>query len=255
MKSPIKDSVNQFKCTTFLKKLIPQESVVHSFLFYAGELEFALGESKRFVYAHTAKPVIHEFWECALKDPERIHNIVTSPVFTFESENMFPILQEMWPTYREPYLRSGLFFLLNRCSSTGRISRGELSNKNFNPLALTYLKRFNPQNFHIILDKEKDFIELLSETTADYLLIPVGRFNYNLFDHGKSRGPETTMVNHRQLAAKLNEINKKQKWVIVYQFHQELLKIYEEYNIVGLDKYGNPHKNSKLWKELVIANF
>ena len=53
MKSPIKDSVNQFKCTTFLKKLIPQESVVHSFLFYAGELEFALGESKRFVYART----------------------------------------------------------------------------------------------------------------------------------------------------------------------------------------------------------
>ena len=53
------------------------------------------------------------------------------------------------------------------------------------------------------------------------------------------------MVNHRQLAAKLNEINKKQKWIIVYHFHQELLKIYEEYNIVGLDKYGNPHKNSK----------
>ena len=56
MKSPIKDSINQFKCATFLKKIIPEGSVVHSFLFYAGDLEFTLAESQRFVCAHTIKP-------------------------------------------------------------------------------------------------------------------------------------------------------------------------------------------------------
>jgi hypothetical protein len=255
MKSPIKDSINKFKCTTFLKELIPKGSIVHSFLFYGGDLEFALAENERFVCAHTIKPVVHEFWECALEDPERIHQIVTSPVFTFESENMFPILQESWPTYKDPYLRSSLFFLLNRCSSNGLISSGELSDKNFNPVALSYLKRFNPQNFHIVLDKESKFINALSKTDADYLLVPVGKFNYNLFDHGKNRGYETTIVNHKELAATLKEIDTDQKWIVVYNFHAELLKLYEDYNIAGLDKYGNPQKNSKLWEELVIANF
>jgi len=255
MKSPIKDSLNQFKCATFLKKIIPEGSMVHSFLFYAGDLEFTLAESQRYICAHTIKPLIHEFWECALEDAERLHAIVSSPVFTFESEHMFPILQETWPTYRDPYLRSSLFFLLNRCSSTGLISSGELSDKNFNPIALSYLKRFNPPNFHIVLDKESEFVKTLQNITADYLLVPVGKFNYNLFDYGKSRGYETTIVNHKTLAATLKEMDTNQKWIVVYSFHAELLKLYDGYNIVGLDKYGNPQENSKLWEELVIANF
>jgi|TARA_Y100000034_G_scaffold51844_1_gene63715 site-specific DNA-adenine methylase len=255
VKSPIKDSTNQFKCATFLKKLIPEGSVVHSFLFYAGDLEFTLAESQRFVYAHTIKPLIHEFWECALEDAERLHAIVTSPVFTFESENMFPILQETWPTYRDPYLRSSLFFLLNRCSSSGLISSGELNDKNFNPIALSYLKKFNPPNFHVVFDKEKEFVNTLPNADGDYLLIPVGKFNYNLFDYGKSRGHETTIVNHKALAATLKEMDKDQKWIVVYNFHAELLKLYEDYKIVGLDKYGNVKNNPKEWEELVIANF
>ena len=81
------------------------------------------------------------------------------------------------------------------------------------------------------------------------------QFNYNLFDYGKSRGNETTIVNHKALATKLKEIDKDQKWIVVYIFHAELLKLYEDYNIVGLDKYGNVKNNPKEWKELVIANF
>ena len=152
MKSPIKDSTRKFNCLPLLKKIIKEKSVIHSFLFYGGEVEFNLSEHNRFICAHTNKFVIYEFWKYALEDPHKIHEIVTSDIFKFDGDNMFNILQEHWPTYKDPYVRSSLFFLLNRCSSAGLVSSGKLDIKNFNPIALSYLRSFNPSNFHLIFD-------------------------------------------------------------------------------------------------------
>jgi site-specific DNA-adenine methylase len=255
MKSPIKDKAREFRCLGALKKKIPPGTVVHSFLLYGGSLEFNLAEDRRFVCAHANRQTVYDFWECMLQDPQRIYEIVTGGALQMGGDDMFHLLQESWSTYADPYLRSSLFFVLNRCSPEGTISAGKLDTKNFHPIALSYLQNFKVPNFHLRLHEDNDTFERLPRSTgADYLLFPVGNFTFNLFDTGKSRGQETTLVHHRKLAKQLREI-KEQKWVVIYKTHPELFKLYQGSNITMLNEYGRPTTNNNQCAEMLIANF
>ena len=254
MKSPIKDLDRNFQCLSVLKDMIPKGSIVNSFLFFAGAIEFNLAANSRFVCAHTNKYVIYEFWDCLLHDHQRVYDIVTCESFNFRDENIFNVLQESWPKYRDPYVRASLFFLLNRCSATGKISSGKLDQKNFNPIALSHLKRFKPLNFHLIHDNGQDIstaIDNVKET--DYLLFPIGAFRYDFLNHSKSQGYETELVDHRALRAKLK--NESRKWLLVYNFHPELIKLYKGYNMIMVDRYGRRTLQHVACKEIIIANF
>jgi len=252
MKSPIKESVNNFKCLPFLKQLIPKGSVIDSFLFFDGKLEFGLAEDNRFVVAHTDKYVVYEFWQCVLEDPAKVAEMVQF-LFPIEDENIFHIIQENWPKYYDPYIRSALFFLLNRCSENGSISTGKLNLKNYNLFALNHLKKFHEKNFHIEWDETQEFIEgIKNERKADFTLLPVGKFSYNFFEHGKSRGFEMTSINHKKLFETLNQ--KEEKWVAIYKAHNQLYNLYKDHNIIMLNKYGKTTTKDAC-EELVIANF
>ena len=253
MKSPIKESVNNFKCLSVLKQMIPKGSVVNSFLFFDGKLELSLAAGNRFVIAHTNKYVIYEFWDCVMKNPTKVVEMAKF-LFPIQDENVFHVLQENWPRYYDPYVRSALFFLLNRCSANGLISAGKLDPKNYNPLALSQLKRFDAKNFHIEWDKTEEFIKGIENAKkADYLLLPVGKFNYNFFEHGKSRGFEMTPVDHQKLFQTLHKTD--DKWVVVYKAHSKLYNLYKEYNVMMLDKHGKLVTNKDKCEEVVIANF
>jgi len=254
MKSPVKNTTD-FKCTALLKQLIPQGSVVNSFLFYDGQLEIDLSSQKRFICAHTSRYVVYEFWKCATENPQRIYDIVASGALKFEDENMFYTLQQNWAAYKDPYVRAALFFILNRCSAEGMISSGKLDTTSLHPLALSRLRNFKIENFHLNLTEEKPmFSQIESSIESEYWMLPLGRFNYNLFEEGKSQGVETTVVHHRNVAAYLKERND-QKWIVIYKKHPEVLKLYSEYNIHSLNKYGLQAQNTEDTDEVVIANF
>jgi len=253
MKSPIRENINNFKCLSLLRELIPPGSTVNSFLFFDGNLEFGLAESNRFVIAYTNRYVIYEFWKCVLSEPKKVADM-SKFLFSSTEQNIFYIFQENWPTYKDPYLRSAIFFLLNRCSENGQISAGNFNPQNYNPVALSHLNKFQINNFHIEWDEEEDFIEgVKNAPQADYLLLPIGKFSYNFFEHGKSRGFEMTSVNHKELFETLNQ--KKDKWVVVYKSHSQLYKLYKDYNITMLNKYGKITTDKSICEEVVIANF
>ena len=88
---------------------------------------------------------------------------------------------------------------------------------------------------------------------VDILLFPVGKYSLNLFEEGKSRGPEMTPVNHRSLKGKLETV--KRKWLVVYKYHPQVLKEYKDYNVTMISKYGQPTKHEKMCEDIVIANF
>jgi len=254
MKSPIKDVSRDFRCLSALKKKIPAGSVVHSFLLYGGSLELNLAEDRRFVCAYANRQTIYDFWKCILDNPQQVYEIVTGDAMKLGGENMFHLLQESWYTYADPYLRSSLFFILNRCSSEGMISAGQMDTKNFHPIALSYLQNFKASNFHLRFVQDRDVFDRVPLTEgADYLLFPIGKFNFNLFDGGKSRGHETTIVHHRKLAEQLCTMTE-QKWIVVYKFHPELFKLYKEANITMLNKYGRPTRDRTQCSEVIIAN-
>ena len=252
MKSPIK-GINSFKCLSELKRIIPKGSVINSFLLFSGNLEFSLAESGRFVVAHTHKYVIYEFWDCVLQDPARV-GAMSKFLFPIEDADIFHIFQEKWPEYEDPYVRSAIFFLLNRCSDSGWISAGKLENKNFNPLALSHLNRFKIDNFHLTLDETEDLIENIKDAQeGSYLLLPIGKFNYNFFEYGKNKGYEMSTVHHKNLCETLKESNN--KWVVIYKYHPHLFKLYREYSISMINKFGKITADTQQCEEVLIANF
>ena len=254
MKSPIKENVNDSKALSYLKEIFPKGSVIDSFLFFSGQMEFNLAEAGRFIVAHTNKYVIYEFRKCAMEDPQRIAKL-SEHFHPIGDEKFFHVYQENWPKYKDHYTRSALFFLLNRCSESGWISSGKFDDVNFNSIALSHLRKFSPKNFFLTLDKADTLNEAItaSATKGEYLLFPIGRFDNNFFEYGKSKGYETTTILHKELCEQLQESEK--KWVVVYKTHSQLFKLYNDHNIIMIDKYGKRTENKKNSEELIIANF
>ena len=211
MKSPIKYLEGEYLSTNALKSIIPRGSIINSFMLFSAAVELSLAESERFVIAHTTQYVVYEFWKCAIDDPETIYQMVVSEPFKrMLHEKTFYILQENWPKYKDPFVRSALFFMLNRYSSTGLISAGELQVSNFNPVAFSHLRNFKPKNFYPYYDKDMTIIESAKHVQeGQYLLFPMGEFNLSILNHGGSEGYEKTTINHvkfRNAFKKLNNL-------------------------------------------------
>jgi len=254
MKSPIKENINNFKALSILKETFPKGSVIDSFLFFSGQIELSLAEAGRFVIAHTNKYVVYEFWKCAMEDPERIAEL-SEFFYPIGDEKFFHSYQENWPKYKDHYTRSALFFLLNRCSESGWISAGKFDDANFNPIALSHLKKFSPKNFFLTLDKGDTLNKALVTSTikSDYLFFPIGKFDNNFFEHGRNRGYEMTTILHKELCEYLRDVEK--KWVVLYKTHSQLLKLYDGFNITMIDKYGKKTTDKNKSEDFLIANF
>jgi len=253
MKSPIKSPVVS-KSFPLLAQLIPPGSVVNSFLFFDGKLEFNLANTDRFVIGHTNKYVIYEFWRCVLEEPGRVAEI-SEFIAPIQDQNTFHILQENWATYKDPFVRAALFFVLNRSSQSGFISAGKLDTQSYHPLSLSRLKSFKTKNFHIQLDNpNEDYLCGIAKAPKDDItLIPAGQFSYNFFEHGKNKGFEMSGVVHQELWETLQ--NKEGKWIALYQSHERIHELYKDFNIKMIDKFGKLTANKGVCTEMVIANF
>ena len=151
-------------------------------------------------------------------------------------------------------MRAALFFILNRCSSEGMIQSGLFDRSNFNPLAVSYIKRFKKINFDVVWDKNENFEETVTEDTdADYIYLPVGKFSYNFFEDGMSRGFEETRVHHTKLHERLKTFNK--KVIVDYIYHPQVVKLYNTWPTkIFLNEYGQI-VDQKMAKEVLIANY
>lgn len=255
MRSPLKNIDNHKNTLSYLKKLIPQRSVLDSFLFFDGYLEFNLCENNIFINAHTNRFVIYEFWQCAINDSHTISELVKSEqIQRIKDKEAFHILQENWAKYKDPYIRSAFFFMLNRCSESGLISSGEFDVDRLNPVSINHLKNFCASNFHLTYDTNETLISSIKKaTSSSLLLLPMGKFSLNLFEHGKSLGLEQTLIQHKNLSLFLNNLNK--KWVLLYKNHPGVGTLYKDNRIVMIDQYGNITKDANTCEDIVVTNF
>lgn len=253
MKSPIKDLRFQPKSLAILKDLIPEHSNVDTYLLYSAELEINLAEANRHVVSHTNSFVIYDFWRALFHSPETITHMVEH-FWPVEDDKLFEVYQTRFRTYTDHLMRAALFFILNRCSSEGMIQSGLFSKDNFNPLAVSYIKRFKKNNFDVAWDKNEDFLETIdADTDANYLYFPIGRFGYNFLDAGISRGFEETRVHHSELYNKLKTFNK--KIIVDYAYHPRVVKLYSDWPTkIFLNEYGRVVDEKKA-KEVIIANY
>ena len=252
MKSPIKDRRFKNLSITHIKNLVPAGSHLNSYGLFSGDTELSLSISRN-VTAVTAKPVIFNFWYCLVEDAEYIYSIVTDKSFKFH-KGEYEVLQEKLTTFTDPFYRSALFFLLNRYSSTGQISCGEYDPSQYSAIALNYLRRFKkPENF--IPHRAGSLMNHLHNnySNCDYVLFPSLRFNYNLFDYGKSTGYDTEYYNHSKIREFL--IAEHQKSILVYNYHPALQSFYKNFNIQPINKFGQPTENIQNCEEIIVTNF
>jgi hypothetical protein len=254
MKSPLKVPSKQFKALSTLKNIIPKNSYVHSFLLFNGDIELSLAADDRFVVAHTSSYVIYEFWKCLEIDSVRVANVAEhfSPI---ASKNIFHLLQDNWYKYADPFVRSGLFFLLNRYSDGGFVSRGELSDEKFNPLATVSLQKVNFNNLFFKFDDNEDFLLGIKEidNNCDYIFLPIGDFSFNFFEDGKSLGHEDTKVLHRKVRSEMTL--KKNKFVVLYKYSKAVKKFYRDFKKHYIDKWGRETTSEEKAVEVLIVNF
>ena len=252
MISPIKEVVH-YQAGEYLKEILPAKSVVDTFLFYSGEIEFGLAQSDYLLRCHTNSYVVYEFWYCVQENPSRLVEIAEHFKERMDPSTML-LLQGRWAGLKDHYVRAAMFFMLNACSDDGHVSSGKMSLARYNPLLAGRLKYCSFENMRINFYKDKDFLAGLDYLEdPQYILIPLGKFSYNLLEEGKSYGYETTQVNHTATKLKIDEI--KHKVVILYKYHKEVLKLYSGYNIIMINKYGKKTLDHQQCEDLVIANF
>ena len=215
-----------------------------------------LSAANRSVIANTNKYVIYEFWRCMLDDPGRVASIASflDKSIMGTTNDIAIAAQERWAEYKDPYVRAALFFLLNRYSENGQVSSGGIDTDRLNPIVIHRLKNFKAKNLYLNFNKQENF--LVSEKSSlkiDYNMISAGKFSYNFFEEGKSRGYENTQVEHKPIRQFLKATD--DKTFLLYEFHPALKKFYSDFEIVHLDKRGNPTSDKEQTTGTIIANF
>jgi len=252
--TPILDRTKKNNCASVLKNIVPPGSIVNSYAFYDGKLEFSLADDKRFVNASTTSIPVYTFWACLMHDPSRLHAMISSDSLKFEGAAIFSTLQDVWYKHSSPFIRASLFFIMNRCSSTGLISSGELDIEKLTPTSIAKLKMFEvPENFHLSLSETSMIEQIKKSDPQSYNIIPAGRFNYNLFEIGKNVAIEETPINHRELISLCD--NKTIKLAITYDYDEKVLSSFKNNRLIMVDKYSRQTEHKERAEEIIVANF
>tara|TARA_R100000278_G_C5467272_1_gene163151 strand:- start:370 stop:1128 length:759 start_codon:yes stop_codon:yes gene_type:complete len=236
-----------------LLKIVPEGSVIDSYMFFSGQLELMLSKYNRFVCAHTTQYVVYEFWSCLLENSNKIYDIASTEFFKFDDKE-FPFLQENFAKYKDQYVRSAIFYFLNKCSSSGAISYGAMEKEQLSKVDLATLKTFKkPENFFLVFDG-CNLVESLNFSKGDYQIVNAGRYSLNLFEEGKSYGLEETKLEHSELFEYFCTTNR--KIALVYKNNPIVISKYSDIckNIYFINQYGNI-TDSESAKEVIVANF
>ena len=242
MQTPLKNLKTKTNSISTLKKLIPKGTVVGTYPFYDGEVELRLSESDRFVIGNTQSRAVAEFWYCAIQDANKI-SLIADKIFPLLNEATFDILRKRWYTYKDPFTRSALFFILNRCSSLGMVSHGEFNIELFSPLSMRDLKSFEMKNFNIRL------VEEYSRKEAEINLFTPGKYHFDVLDIEEPKGIEESKFKHTKMLKSFSN----QPSIFIYEFHPRLPTI-KNYSKIMLDQYGRETNEPINAREIILHN-
>lgn len=251
MRSPLQTKAS--KALNELKKLFPKNSKISSFFLHDGVLEVGLASSNRLLVTHTNKFSIYEFWNILKKHPALISSMTEFIDKKISIPELY-LLQDNWYERKDVWERSSFFFLLSKYSDSGYASHGNLDKKRLSALHINRIKNFKCEDLYILFDQWDDPTDaFVTAKDTDFVLLPIGDFSYNLFDQGKNIGPDMYLFDHNKIKEKIIATDK--KWVIVYKSHPAVYKLYADYNIIMIDKYGNKTQKKENCSELIINNF
>ena len=247
MKTPIRNPLFKTKSNSILENIIARGSVVESFAFYSGDVEFYLSNRGRFVSAYTEKDVIYDVWSTIFTDTTSAAEI-SSRILPLKDEKEFTVLQEQWSKFKNPDVRAALFYFLNNCSDSGYVSKGAMNTTNYNPVSLSRLKKFiKPEHFH--LSKTENTINQIKKSNADVIFLQFPKFTKSFLDEGINRGIEEENINIENLSI----VAKDKRYVLLTEPTKFLFDMFD-CNFTLVDQYGRQTKNLSNAKEVILHN-
>ena len=252
MKSPLKQNIH-FNVVSELKKIIKPKSKISSFFLHGGEIEISLARRGCVVVAHTNKIPIYEFWSTILKDPKHFSEMI-SIVFSSIDPFQFSYFQSCWHDNKNLDVRTALYYILINYSDQVNVSCGKMIEEKMNPIEISKIRNFKVDNFFPTYDDCESAIEALpTAKKTDYVLMPIGKYSLNLFETGKNKGPDMYTFKHKEIHDRVKDLDK--KCILLYKNHTDLFKMYNDFNIKMVDKYGRSVNNKEFCEDLIITNF
>ena len=247
-KSPLTYPNDRPLAVSFLASQIPEgvDSIVTPFL-GGGSLELGLSARGYRVSAYTQYRLLYDFWQCIMTNPEKMYQMA-STFYPIGEQKLFSVLQKKvyQPDYE--YLRSSLFYVLNLCAEEGRATSGgmERGTPRFNQVRLSQLANFETTPFQIELG---DYPQALD--TSDFLVCSMPDYmKVNL--PNAVIIPENPQINHKKFKRLLEESNSC-GWALLYRYHEGLVDLYSDHQVILLGEGYRPTSNPSRAVEVMIV--
>ena len=189
------------------------------------------------------KPLV-EFWQCLLKNPQKLANTVRK--YHPLPKDKFYELQKTQSDFASKYERAAAFFVLNRSSFSGTTMTGGMSpgHPRFTMSSIERLKTFKAENLHV---EQADFHESIPKAGGSLLYLdPPYLLNQKLY----GRGGMQAAFDHKGLAKLLHKYD---NWVLSYNNCLEIRELYGGFEMHYPEwKYGM--SNDKNSREVLIVS-
>tara|TARA_R100000008_G_scaffold43790_1_gene25405 strand:- start:2617 stop:3381 length:765 start_codon:yes stop_codon:yes gene_type:complete len=235
LKTPLRFPNDASKITHIVSDIISgsTKDIVSPF-FAGGGLETGLLNYAFKIKAYTDFKDLFDFWNCLLKDSEAIFQ--SAKHLLSIDEDMLYLMQKNLSDNNEPFTKAAMFFAINRSTVTGTVSHGRMQkyHPHFNEYSLQVLRNFNTKNLKVFY--EQDYANTISSTDGLLLCCPPPYKPMIGLTHATLTHPENNIIDHsilRELLALKN------KWILFLNYHDDLVKMYKQNNIIKIDKFYN----------------
>lgn len=243
-KSPLRYAGGKSRGVIKISHFIPQETkVICSPFIGGGSIELACANNGIFVYGYdNFKPLV-EFWQCLLKNRNKLAEIVKE--YYPLSKKKFYELQKSQHKPQSKYERAAIFYVLNRSSFSGTTMSGGMSpnHPRFTISSIERIENFQIENLHV---EQADFKESIPKAKNTLLYLdPPYLINQKLYGN---RGNLHEGFDHNGLAKILKN---RDNWILSYNESNEIDDLYDGYTFYYPKwKYGM--SNNKKSREVLI---
>jgi len=198
------------------------------------------------VTAYTDFRLLYDFWDCVTRDPVRVYMMANS-FHPIQDSKIFYMLQKKVYQPHDEFMRSALFYVLTLCAASGFATAGqlELGTPRFSPLRLMQLSKFECENFTVKFDS---YMKAIESSNCQIVCVPppyiAGNFSKAVII------PELPQIDHNQFALLMNQ---KKNWLILYNYHENLHKLYPDNEMILLDSASRPTTSRENAAEVVIV--
>lgn len=246
IRSPLRYPGGKSRAVDEITTFFPDNlKVLYSPFFGGGSIEIYCASKGIRVYGYDNFSPLVEFWQCLLKDRNKLVNIIKN-YYPLTKETFYR-LQKQQDEYESIYERGAIFYVLNRSSFSGTTMSGGMSpnHARFTPSSIERIRDFHINNLTVEM---VDFNESIKKSDNNFLYLdPPYLIEQKLY--GK-KGNMHERFNHKQLAETLNN---RDNWILSYNNSQEIRSLYKDHTFYYPKwKYGM--SNNKESSEILIIS-